>query len=59
MKKYITAGLAVRRQIRRFLLREGVDFKEDKGWIESEFYLNCTDEKMKYIAECLENNLIR
>lgn len=32
-------------EIRRFLYSIGVDFKEDKGWIESVFYIKCTNEE--------------
>jgi len=54
MKKEITAGMAIRREMRRFLLSEGIQFTEDKGWIDSVFYLNCDDEKWKYIVRVLQ-----
>jgi hypothetical protein len=54
MKKIITAGLAVRSQIRTFFLREGIDFTEDKGWIESDFYLRCSDEKWRFVVKTLQ-----
>lgn len=53
MKKIIEAGVLVRRPIRRFLLSEGIDFKEDKGWLDSTFYLNCSDEKYRWIMKVL------
>ena len=56
MKKYIEAGLAVRRQIRRFLLEEGIDFVEEKGWIDSVFYLKCSDEKYQWVGRVLEEH---
>jgi hypothetical protein len=40
MKKYITAGLLVRRPIRRYLFEMDIDFIEEKGWVDSIFYLD-------------------
>lgn len=54
MKKEIVAGLAIRGQMRRFLLSEGIDFVEDKGWLDSVFYLKCPDEKFNYICRMIE-----
>jgi hypothetical protein len=56
MKKFITAGMAVRRQIRRFLLEEGIDFVEEKGWLDSVFYLKCTDETFQWVGKVLEEH---
>ncbi len=54
MNKYITAGIAIRREIRRFLLRENIDFIEDKGWIDSVFYLKCSDDVYKQIIKIID-----
>lgn len=54
MKKQIQTGIAIRREIRRFLLSEGIIFHEDKGWLDSVFYLNCSDEVWKEIRRTLE-----
>jgi len=35
----VNAGLAVRGQIRRAAVQFGVDFYEEKGWLESTFIL--------------------
>lgn len=43
------AGLAVRNQVRRYLLRRGTDFKEDKGWIDSRFYIKCSSDEIQEI----------
>ena len=45
MKKYIRAGALFRRTIRRFLLENDINFIEEKGWIDSVFYLKVTDEE--------------
>lgn len=55
MKKYIEAGLAVRRNIRRFLLENDIDFIEEKGWVDSVFYLKCSDEKYIWVVKVLDN----
>jgi len=36
----IEAGALVRRPIRRFLLARGVPFKEEKGFLDSVFFLD-------------------
>ena len=51
----ITAGLIPRRAIRRFLLEERINFIEEKGWIDSAFYLTCTQETYNMVARSLEN----
>lgn len=51
--KQIQAGALVRRQVRRFLLSEGVKFSEDKGWLVSVFYLDCSEEKARQINHAL------
>lgn len=43
IRKAVTAGLLVRRPMRRLLLSLGIDFTEDKGWLDSVFYLHCND----------------
>lgn len=51
--KVLTAGLAVRRQIRRWLLAQGIIFTEDKGILDSVFYLHCSDGVAKQIGAIL------
>lgn len=51
--KYITAGILTRRMVRRFLLESDVDFIEEKGFIDSVFYLKCTDEKYNSIVKII------
>ena len=47
----IVAGALIRRQVRRWLMNRSVSFKEDKGFIDSIFYLTGTvDESRKTIA---------
>lgn len=53
----ITAGIAIRGKIRSYLMSEGVDFKEDKGWIESVFYLNCDKATYDKVVQVLYANL--
>jgi len=52
--KYITAGILVRRAIRRYLIAQGIDFKEEKGWIDSVFFLYCSDETLTKIYNDLK-----
>lgn len=49
----LEAGVAIRRQVRRTLLSMGIEFKEEKGWIDSVFYFYCT--KLQY--DSLKNKL--
>jgi len=56
MKKTITAGIAIRRKVRRFLLSENIDFEEDKGWIDSEFYLNVNEKTFINIVQTLHDS---
>lgn len=51
---YLTAGLVVRGGLRKFLLQNGIRFQEDKGWIESDFYLDCTEEVYKWVCDCIQ-----
>jgi hypothetical protein len=55
MKKYIVAGVLVRQTIRRWLLREGIEFTEDKGLFNSMFFLNCSNETYKRVRVALED----
>lgn len=41
----ITAGLVMRRAVRRYLLEEGVSFTEAKTLLESTFFLDVTKEQ--------------
>jgi hypothetical protein len=36
----IVAGLLVRRTVRRVLLLAGADFREERGWLDSAFYVD-------------------
>lgn len=45
MNKTITAGILVRKPIRRYLMTEQIKFKEEKGILDSLFILHCSDEK--------------
>lgn len=51
MKNYIEAGMLIRRTVRRFLLLNDIKFIEDKGFIESVFYFDCTKEQYDRIIE--------
>jgi hypothetical protein len=35
----IVAGVLVRRPVRRILLAAGVEFREERGWLDSAFFL--------------------
>jgi hypothetical protein len=43
MKRSLIAGLLIRRAVRRQLLANDIKFTEDKGFIDSVFYLDCDD----------------
>lgn len=45
MQTYIKAGALVRRPIRRFLMCNGIIFYEEKGWVNSIFSINCSEEQ--------------
>jgi len=51
----IEAGLAVRGQIRRYLMSRGIDFKEDKGWVESTFYCTVTEKQWEIVIRDINN----
>jgi hypothetical protein len=55
MKKYITAGMAIRRQIRRLLLAEDIKFTEDKGLFDSVFYFD-KEKEFILVVEYLKKN---
>lgn len=44
-KQVIVAGALVRGNIRKLLMRMGIPFQEDKGWIESHFFVSPKDAK--------------
>lgn len=52
-KEIIYAGLVVRRQVRRLLLRLGIDFIEDKGLLQSQFFISKKDaaEVARYVPK--------
>lgn len=49
----IEAGALVRRPIRRYLLQIGYPFEEEKGWLDSVFYAQCTKDQYQNIANDL------
>ncbi len=51
----LTAGMAVRGQIRRAALMYGVDFYEEKGWLESVFVLRGPAKKVISLKNALES----
>jgi hypothetical protein len=54
MKHLITAGLLYRREVRRFLLSQDVKFTEDKGFLDSAFYVNCGEQTFNNLVEILQ-----
>lgn len=55
MSKTISAGIGIRRQVRRYLMAQGIDFTEDKGWVDSLFRLDCDDVTYARIIDTLKN----
>ncbi len=51
MKHYIEAGMLIRRTVRRFLLLNNIKFIEDKGFIDSVFYFDCTKKQYDSIVK--------
>lgn len=49
----VTAGAWVRRSIRRYLLQKGLTFFEDKGFLDSYFYIDCTQDEYDLFAKDL------
>lgn len=48
-----TAGLAIRGQIRRAAVRYGVDYYEERGWLESVFILRGDAERVKALHKAI------
>lgn len=48
-KTQIEVGALLRRQVRRFLIGIGADFKEEKGILDSVFFVKNIDEHQKYL----------
>jgi hypothetical protein len=53
----ITAGIFIRRYVRRFLILNNIEFKEDKGLIDSVFIVKCDYEKYNLIVKDLNDGL--
>lgn len=51
-----TAGLAIRGQIRQAAVRMGVDFYEEKGWLESTFILRGPADRVIKLKRLLEQH---
>jgi len=47
----ITAGLALRKKLRHYFMREDILFKEDKGWFVSSFFFEKVSKKQQYELE--------
>ena len=52
--KRIELGLLYRREFRRFLLSQDINFTEEKGLLDSAFFLKCTDETFEKIIKELK-----
>ena len=42
-----TVGLALRRQFRRILRSRGLDFTEEKGWLDSQFIIRGNGDQLR------------
>lgn len=51
-----TAGIAIRGQIRKAALRMGVDYYEEKGWLESTFILRGPADRVIKLKRLLEQH---
>ncbi|MBD80461.1 MAG: hypothetical protein CL840_16210 [Crocinitomicaceae bacterium] len=49
-----TAGVLFRRQVRRELIRVGLDFGEDKGWLDSQFVVRGDYAQVKAVQAVLQ-----
>ena len=54
MKKEIKAGMAVRRKLRRLLLRGNIPFTEDKGFLDSLFIVEVNDYQWKQLVKIID-----
>lgn len=52
----LTAGIAVRGTCRRAALKLGVDYYEEKGWIDSVFIFRGPVDRVKFLINYLEQN---
>ena len=53
----VTAGIAVRGIVRRAALTFGVDYYEEKGWLESTFVLRGPADQLRRMKKYLEQNI--
>lgn len=49
----IEAGIGMRRAMRQWFMERNIDFKEDKGWIDSLFYAKLTPMQAKELEEAI------
>lgn len=51
----LTAGVGIRGEIRRGAIRYGVDFYEEKGWLESIFVFRGPADQLRQFYNALKN----
>jgi len=52
----LEVGCLVRRQIRRFLMKQNIQFSEDKGLLDSLFLITVNDEQLAMIMSIVKAN---
>ena len=53
-KAYITAGVLVRGSVRRWCELLDIEYKEDKGFLDSMFILNTTKDKFDKLIDAVD-----
>jgi hypothetical protein len=56
MRVTIEAGWILRREFRRYLLKNNYQFTEEKGWLDSVFYIEASPEQQKILRKVVELN---
>jgi hypothetical protein len=51
----LEVGMLYRRRIRRFLMGQGIDFREDSGLLDSLFVITATDEQILRVRSLAES----